>query len=44
MTNYKKDFNDFVNELIKNMDYQNDLNNIVGVHFHSNQVIIEKQL
>jgi cephalosporin hydroxylase len=41
MMNYRKDFDKFVGEIIKNLDYQTDQNNIIGVHFHSMQVIIE---
>ena len=41
MMNYRKDFDKFIGDIIKNLDYQTDQNNIIGVHFHSMQVIIE---
>ena len=41
MMNYRKDFDLFIGEIIKNLDYQSENSNIIGVHFHSMQVIIE---
>ena len=41
LKNYRQDFNNFVQELIKIMDFHSNKNDIVSIHFHPMIVIFE---
>lgn len=41
MMNYRYEFDDFINSIVTNMDYQKEESRIIGVNFHSMQVVME---
>jgi len=41
LKNYREDFNLFVQELIKIMDFHSNKNDIISIHFHPMIVIFE---
>jgi hypothetical protein len=41
MMNYRYEFDDFINSIITNMDYQKEDSRIIGVNLHSMQLVME---
>ncbi len=42
LQNIRKDFDDFILDKIKSMDYLTDSKDVISIHFHAMQVLIEK--